>query len=86
VSIVDVPRVLWMYCEYCGCTASTVDVFPKFSLVISFIIVKATNECKWDHIKLMILYHMHRLFKFLCEYWPDGGLLRPKLVANNRIT
>ena len=22
-------------------------------------------------------------FKFFCKYWPNDGLLRPKLVANN---
>ena len=24
-------------------------------------------------------------FYVFCKYWPDDGLLRPKLVANNRI-
>jgi len=26
----------------------------------------------------------HKIEGF-CEYWPDGGLLRPKPVANNSI-
>jgi hypothetical protein len=29
---------------------------------------------------------MHQHFKFFCKYWTDDGLLRPKLVANIRIT
>jgi len=28
---------------------------------------------------------MHQHFKFFCKYWPDDGLLRQKLVPNNRI-
>ena len=29
---------------------------------------------------------MQQHFKFFfCKYWPDDGLLRPKLVANSRI-
>jgi len=44
---------------------------------------------KWDPIKWTFVYCMQQNFKFLffffCKYWPDDGLLRPKLVANNRI-
>ena len=25
------------------------------------------------------------ILRFFCKYWSDDGLLRPKLVANNRI-
>jgi hypothetical protein len=28
---------------------------------------------------------MHQHFQFFVKYWPDDGLLRPKLVATNRI-
>jgi len=33
---------------------------------------------------LRFLYYMHQHFRFF-KCWPDDGLLRPKLVANNRI-
>jgi hypothetical protein len=76
---------------------SAMDVFPKYPLIISFITVKTTNECKQDPIKLTILCCMYRHFVlhvpafcvyllFFCKYWPDGELLRLKLVASNSIT
>jgi hypothetical protein len=43
---------------------------------------------KWDPIKWTFVYCMHQNFKFFfffCKYWRDDGLLRPKLVGNNRI-
>jgi len=41
---------------------------------------------KWDPITWTFVYCMHQdLVFFCCKYWPDDGLLRPKLVANNRI-
>ena len=37
-------------------------------------------------IRLTLLYYMHRrFFMFFCKYWPDDGLLRPKLVVSSRI-
>jgi len=44
------------------------------------------NNCKWDPTELTFLYYMDQHFKFVCKYWPDDGLLRLKIVANNRIT
>jgi len=32
----------------------------------------------------MVLYAP--AFMFFCKYWPDNGLIRPKLVANSSIT
>ena len=37
-------------------------------------------------ITVYVLHYIHRHFKFVGKYWPDDGLLRPKLVANSRIT
>jgi hypothetical protein len=33
--------------------------------------------------KIDELYYTPTFLSF-CKYWPDGGLLRPKLVANDR--
>jgi hypothetical protein len=40
---------------------------------------------KWDSIKIDVFVLCTRIFKFYCQYWPDYGLFKPKLVANNRI-
>jgi hypothetical protein len=49
------------------------------------IIVNITNECKWEPIKLTFLYYMYQHFKFFFgKYWPDDGLLRPKLSSQQQ--
>jgi hypothetical protein len=38
-----------------------------------------------EDIPLCLRYIKNKLNMYFCKYWPDDGLLRPKLVANNRI-
>ena len=51
------------------------------------IIGKSINECKWDHKKLTFFVPCAPAFlNLFCKYWPDGGPMRSKVVANSRIT
>jgi len=34
--------------------------------------------------KIDELHYMQQHVLSFCKYWPDDGLLRPKLVANNK--
>ena len=55
-------------------------VITQLKLVL---IIKNNNECEWDPINLTSFTICTSIFKFLLKYWPDDGLFRPKLVANN---
>jgi hypothetical protein len=50
------------------------------------IIIKTINECKWDPIKLTFFVLYAPAFISFCKHWPDDGQLRPKLIANSKIT